>query len=199
MRGAVAILLITGACAGTRTGPGGAEASASPAPARTSTEPYTAADVAFMQDMMVHHAQALEMARLVPDRTDSRDLRLLARRITESQDYEMGLMRRWLSGRGESVPALDGSGSQMAGMGTMAGMATPEQMADLADSEDGAFERLFLELMIRHHEGALVMLDHLATSEGAGLEPELFQLTSHVDADQRAEIARMNRMLNELQ
>jgi uncharacterized protein (DUF305 family) len=205
--------LVTAACATAPTGgtgrePGDTQVPApAPAPATSGTAPgsipYTRADVSFMQGMILHHAQALEMTRLVPDRTKSRDLGLLARRISESQDYEIDLMGRWLARRGESVPEIGNSGAAthdgMAGMGTMAGMATPEQMARLADSKDVDFERLFLELMIRHHEGALTMLDDLGKHEGAGQEPELFQLISHVDADQRAEIARMRRMLNELQ
>lgn len=225
-----AAALLGSACGGARPEPGPAGAStAGPAeaPAQSpaaapaaapNTIPYTPADVAFVQGMMVHHAQALEMTRLVPDRTNDRDLGLLARRISESQDYEIGLMSRWLTRRDEAAPSIDGSATQMAhgqgsghemadsadtsgmpGMTHMAGMATPEQMAGLSDSTDEAFERLFLELMIRHHEGALTMLGDLAKQEGAGQEPELFQLISHVDADQRAEIARMRRMLNELQ
>lgn len=203
------VVLIAAAC-GTKPGPAVDEGfSDSPtATESTSSLPYTPADIAFMQDMILHHAQALEMTHLVPDRTDEgRNLRLLARRISESQDYEIGLMRGWLTSRGESAPEIDGSDGSvthrahrdMGDMGTMAGMATPEQMERLADLEGEAFERMFLELMIRHHEGALTMLDDLSKHEGAGQEPELFQLISHVDADQRAEIARMRRMLNELQ
>jgi uncharacterized protein (DUF305 family) len=161
------------------------------------------ADAEFMRDMLVHHAQALEMTALVPGRSASEDLRLLGRRIDETQDFEIGLMRDWLAKRGEPGPSEalgphGGHGGNGAGHGGMAGMASPEQMADLAASERGAFDRMFLELMIRHHEGALVMVEELHEHEGAGLEPELFVLLSHIDADQRAEIARMRQFLESL-
>jgi uncharacterized protein (DUF305 family) len=156
------------------------------------SSPYVAADADFMRNMIGHHGQAIEMASLVADRSADGTIGSLARRIDESQVYEIGLMRRWLEKRGEStdVPA------DMAGM---AGMATPEKMAELADAESQAFDKLFLELMTRHHEGALVMVDALEAAEGGGQELELFTLISHIDADQRAEIARMQRMLNALQ
>lgn len=151
---------------------------------------YVAADADFMRNMIGHHAQAIEMTDLVPDRSRSETMVLLARRIDESQVFEIGLMRRWLAARGEEGSAMSHE---------MAGMATPEQLAELAEAGNEAFDRLFLELMIRHHEGALVMVDALVSAEGGGQELEVFQLISHIDADQRAEIARMQRMLNELQ
>jgi uncharacterized protein (DUF305 family) len=145
-----------------------------------------------MRNMIGHHGQAIDMADLVPGRSSNETLANLARRIDESQVFEIGLMQRWLEARGEptAVP------HDMAGM---AGMATPEQLAELADAQDSAFDKLFLHLMTRHHEGALVMVDALEASEGGGLELGIFTLISHVDADQRAEIARMQRMLNTLQ
>lgn len=153
---------------------------------------YVPADADFMRSMIRHHAQAIDMVELVADRSDNETIALLARRIDESQVFEIGLMQRWLEARDESrdVPA------DMAGM---AGMATPEQMAELAGAEKEAFDKLFLELMTRHHQGALVMVDALEASEGGAQELELFTLISHIDADQRAEIARMHRMLNALQ
>jgi len=154
--------------------------------------PYVAADADFMRSMIGHHGQAIDMAHLVRDRSSNETITLLARRIDESQVFEIGLMQRWLEKRGESTNVPE----DMAGM---TGMATPEQMAELADAGNEAFDKLFLELMTRHHEGALVMVDALEASEGGGLELELFTLISHVDADQRAEITRMQRMLNTLQ
>lgn len=194
------LVVLVAACSGNRPAdtPAPAETTApadttapSDAPTRTAA-PYVAADADFMRNMIGHHGQAIEMAKLVPDRSSSETIAMLARRIDESQVFEIGLMRRWLEARNEStdVPA------DMAGM---AGMATPEQMAGLANAETEKFDRLFLELMTRHHEGALVMVDALEAAEGGGLELELFTLISHVDADQRAEIARMQRMLNTLQ
>lgn len=160
---------------------------------------YVPADAAFMRDMIVHHGQALEMSALVPERSDSEDMHLMARRIDETQQYEIGLMRDWLNERGLAAPEpgemLGPHGGHGVDHSGMAGMASPEQMRALADAEGAAFDRMFLELMIRHHEGALVMVDDLLSHEGAGQEPELFVLLSHVDADQRAEIARMQAML----
>lgn len=149
----------------------------------------TEADVRFVQGMIVHHAQALEMTRLVPDRTESESLRRLAGRIEVSQKDEIAIMERWLQRRGETVTAGDHHGS------LMPGMLTGEELARLAAATADEFDRLFLELMIRHHEGALVMVADLFSS-GGGQEAEIFQLASHVDADQRAEIARMRGMLN---
>ena len=200
------------ACGGTRqapqTPPGDEPAEAAPVdeprdvPAETSG--YVPADAEFMRDMLVHHAQALEMTALAPERSVSDDLRLLARRIEQTQEFEIGLMRDWLEKRGEPAPdsaemfGPHGGHGDHAGMAGMAGMASPEQMAALAASEGAGFDRMFLELMIRHHEGALVMVEDLKDHEGAGLEAELFVLLSHIDADQRAEIARMRRFLDSL-
>lgn len=159
---------------------------------------YTEADVAFMQAMLSHHAQALAMTALVPRRTDRRDIRLAAERIEHSQSTEIAFMRRWLESRNEEAPRPHG-GAHGAGvpMDEAHGMASPEEMAALAASRGEEFDRLFLELMIRHHEGALRMARELLATEGAAEEPELFQFVSHVDADQRAEIARLRRMLND--
>lgn len=179
------------------------------APAAEADAPgYAPADAEFVRDMIVHHRQALDMTALAPDRTNSDDMRLLAQRIEETQEFEIDLMRRWLEDRDEPAPEPTngadahgghaGHAADHSGMAGMAGMASPEQMAALAESEGTAFERMFLELMIRHHEGALVMVDDLLETERGGKEPELFMMLSHIDADQRAEIARMQRMLDQL-
>ncbi|MGH7480888.1 MAG: DUF305 domain-containing protein [Longimicrobiales bacterium] len=156
-------------------------------------------DVAFMQGMIVHHAQALEMARLAPERSGSESLRTLARRIFETQEFEIEQMRRWLEERGRPVPDLHAPASAHAAHhADMAGMATPAQLDRLAQASGMAFDRLFLELMIRHHQGALVMVEELLSS-GGGRDPETYMIVSHIDADQRAEIARMQDMLSSLQ
>lgn len=174
---------------------------------------YTAADVRFMQGMIGHHAQALAMTALLPARTTRPDMRLLAERIDVSQKSEIAMMQRWLRERGEPVPDADAEHAHhdmagMAGMsggsaaggqpsmpGMMPGMLTPEQMARLAASTGVEFERLFLESMIRHHEGALTMVGQLFGSPGAAQETEVYRFASDVDADQRAEIARMRTLL----
>lgn len=176
--------------------PGEASRQAEAGPPRTSAAPATAADVAFIRAMIPHHAQALTMAALVPPRTERGDVRLLAERIEASQEAEIAQMRRWLESRGKAAAPAAPAGHDEHDAETAHGMATPEELAGLAAARGPAFDRLFLELMIRHHEGALRMTRDLLATEGGGQEPELFQLISHIDADQRAEIARMRRMLN---
>lgn len=171
--------------------PGEATREVAPGSTHTEDSGYTEADVAFVQTMIPHHAQALVMTALVPDRTDRRDIRLAAERIESSQITEIAQMRRWLESRGEEVPEPDATGHS-----GMHGMASAEDLARLDAARGETFDRLFLELMIRHHEGALQMTRELLAVEGAAEEPELFQLVSHIDADQRAEIARMRRMLS---
>jgi uncharacterized protein (DUF305 family) len=171
---------------------------------------YTAADVQFMQGMIAHHAQALAMTALVPPRTGRQVMRLLAQRIEVSQNDEIGLMQRWLQRRHEAVPALDAKhvatmqtnampgmsmGSAPTSSMMMPGMLTPEQLAQLANTSGAEFEKLFLQDMIRHHEGALVMVHDLLGTNGAAQEPEVFQFASDIDADQRAEILRMRALL----
>lgn len=151
---------------------------------------YSEADVRFMQGMIPHHAQALEMTALIADRTGNPSIRRLAQRIDISQTDEIARMRRWLETRGETVPG-DHHHSEL-----MPGMLTEEDMARLSAASGAEFDRLFLELMIQHHEGALVMVDELFSTDGAGQETEIFLFASHVDSDQRAEIARMRGMLD---
>jgi uncharacterized protein (DUF305 family) len=166
---------------------------------------YTEADVAFMQGMIGHHSQAVEMTALVAERAARPEIRLLARRIDISQVEEMEIMRRWLRERGEEVPVAVAPGGhahhQHSGHGTggaehalMPGMLTEAELGRLRAARGEEFDRLFLEFMIRHHEGALVMVADLFAA-GGGQDPEIFQFASHVDGDQRIEIARMYRLL----
>ena len=160
--------------------------------------PYAAEDVRFMQHMIAHHAQALVMAALVPERTRSEAMRLLAERIEVSQRDEIALMQQWLRDRGEHVPEVGAAGAVHGaahGEAMMPGMLTAEELARLEQARGEEFDRLFLELMIRHHEGALVMVSELFAAPGAGQDPEVFRLAMDVDADQRAEIRRMQAML----
>ena len=150
---------------------------------------HTAADTAFMQGMLAHHAQALEMAGLVGERTDSDDVPLLAGRITASQESEITLIEQWLADRGEDVPEA----GDHAEHGLVPGMATPEQLAGLGAARGAAFDALFLQLMIAHHQGALTMVDQLYTA-GGGLEPAVDGFAREVEADQTIEIMRMTDM-----
>ncbi|MEX1187423.1 MAG: DUF305 domain-containing protein [Gemmatimonadaceae bacterium] len=151
-------------------------------------------DTRFMHHMTMHHAQALEMTSLVPGRNASPGLGLLAERIDVSQKDEIALMRRWLERRGKPLPPPPPPGDHMMPM-AMPGMLTDAEMARLRAATGSEFERLFLELMIKHHEGALAMVSELLGSQGAAQDSELFALVSDIDADQRAEIARMQSML----
>jgi uncharacterized protein (DUF305 family) len=209
---AVAAVLALGACAGgpreirapvVQAGaPGEAGRTVGAAEvARIGSPRHVAADAQFMRDMIIHHLQAVEMTALVAERTTSPDIRLLAERIEASQEDELRMMRRWLTERGETLPdehahhTHTGHGAHPhAGM---PGMLTPAEMDRLRAARGAEFDRLFLEGMIRHHEGALVMVEELFAIDGAGQETEIFQFASHVDSDQRMEIARMQRMLAE--
>ena len=157
---------------------------------------YTPADVAFMQGMIHHHAQALDMAALVPSRTASEDMKKLAKRIDVSQTDEIGMMRHWLEARGQDAPGPHAHHEP--GAPLMPGMLTAAEMDRLAAARGVDFDRLFLEGMIQHHGGALSMVRDLLAAPGAGQEPEMFAFASDVDADQRMEIDRMSVMLREL-
>ena len=154
---------------------------------------FTSADVRFMQGMIGHHAQALEMASLLPDRSRRDDMRLLATRIEVSQADEIQMMQRWLEARGQQVPGPHAHHAP--GAPLMPGMLTAEEMSRLAGARGDAFDRLFLELMIKHHEGALTMVKALYSTAGAGQESEINAFATDVDADQRMEIDRMRGML----
>lgn len=152
---------------------------------------HTEADVRFMRMMIPHHAQALDMTDLVESRTSDEGLRQLALRMQISQRDEIALMERWLESRGG--PGMEHED----GHGLMPGMLTPGQMQELASAHDDMFDQLFLTYMIQHHEGALTMVADLFATRGGGQASEVFQFANDVDVDQRMEIARMRRMLEE--
>jgi uncharacterized protein (DUF305 family) len=167
--------------------------------ADTGRRRHTAADTRFMHHMIGHHAQALEMTKLVPSRTSRTDLRLLAERIDVSQRDEIALIQQWLRQRGEEAPSVDAQ--HHAAMGhqpLMPGMLTAAELTRLAGTTGAEFERLFLEYMIRHHEGALTMVKDLFGTPGAAQETETYRFATDVGADQRAEIDRMRALLAKL-
>jgi uncharacterized protein (DUF305 family) len=157
----------------------------------------TAEDVKFMQGMIHHHAQALDMTDLLAARTQSEDMKKLALRIALSQADEIKMMQHWLEVRGQEAPNAHAHHMPAAPM--MPGMLTPEEMNRLAAVKGRDFDRLFLEGMIKHHAGALTMVQELFATPGAGQDSEIFTFASDVDADQRMEIDRMGAMLGELQ
>jgi len=173
--------------------------------ARATLPPRSPADVQFMQGMIMHHAQAVEMTALIESHTQNKELRLLGARISQSQSEEIKFMKRWLEARGEStempVPAM--SGMDMPGMDMskhpmlMPGMLTEKQMEALKKAKGEEFDHLFLTGMIQHHGGALIMVKDLFDTAGAGQDAETFNFATDVDSGQRAEIRIMQTMLRE--
>ena len=157
---------------------------------------FTEADVMFMQGMIPHHAQAIEMTALLDTNTASDAMRATARRIELSQEDEIEMMQDWLRERGQAVTAVDAHHAP--GFQPMPGMLTAEEMASLAEAAGNAFDRLFLELMIKHHRGAVTMVENLLRQRGAAQDSVLFAFTSDITADQTAEINRMDAMMAEL-
>jgi uncharacterized protein (DUF305 family) len=158
-------------------------------------------DVAFMQGMISHHAQALAMVALIPSHTTTTSIQLIGQRIRISQQDEIKLMQHWLAAHHQSVPTVDTNNvAHMPGMEGMTmmmpGMLTPEQMAQLAQAKGTTFDTLFLVGMIGHHEGAIAMVKQLFHTEGGGLAADVFTFATDADADQRAEIIRMRSVLN---
>lgn len=178
--------------------------------ARIASNRFSADDARFMQDMIVHHHQAVEMAALVRERTNRPALIEIAGRIDASQADEIAFMQGWLRERGQAAPdpatgahvghhGHHGHGQDHEqGHGTMAGMATPEQMAELAAASGPAFDRLFLERMIAHHEGALQMVRQLLSRPGSAYDPVLFRFINDVRNEQQGEITRMTALSREL-
>lgn len=150
-----------------------------------------------MQGMIGHHQQALEMTALLASRTASAGMRKLAQRIEVSQADEIRMMQTWLTSRG--LPLPDEHAHHMNGGTLMPGMLTAAEMERLAAATGVEFDRLFLASMIKHHEGAVMMVQELFSTPGAGQESEIFAFASDVDADQRMEIGRMRAMLKEFQ
>ncbi len=158
--------------------------------------PYTAADIAFMQGMIGHHAQAIVMSHLAPERTESASIRTLAARIINAQRDEIAIMERWL--RDRQQPVADTSAMhahQHMGHAMMPGMLTDAQMAELEAARGEEFDRRFLRLMIQHHEGAITMVTELFATDGAAQDQTVFRFAADAQVDQRTEIARMQRML----
>lgn len=174
--------------------------------AKQSIPVATGADITFMQGMIHHHAQALDMTDLLDQRSQDPDMKKLALRIHVSQTDEIKMMQRWLQTRGQTAP--DPRAHAMAGMAgmdgmdmdhavMMPGMLTTAEMTRLAAATGPDFDRLFLEGMIQHHGGALTMVKTLFATRGAGQQSEIFAFASDVEADQQMEIDRMSAMLKE--
>lgn len=173
-------------------------------PSTKATPPQRSqADIDFMQGMIMHHQQAVEMTALIASHTENKDVRALGAKISSSQSDEIRFMQRWLAGRGQAtsmpgampgMPNMDMNGKPMA---PMPGMLTPEQMAALRVAKGAEFDRLFLTGMIQHHGGALIMVKALFDEAGAGQDADIFNFATDADNTQRAEIRIMQHMLEE--
>ena len=166
---------------------------------RATLPPASPADVQFMQGMIMHHAQAVEMTALIESHTENKDVRSLGARISRSQSDEIKFMKRWLATRGqpvsEAMPDMPEMNMSHESMALMPGMLTPEQMEALRKARGQEFDHLFLTGMIQHHGGALTMVKDLFDTAGAGQDAELFNFATDVDSGQRAEIRIMQSML----
>ena len=147
----------------------------------------TSADVAFMQGMIVHHGQALTMARMIPSHTSRRDFQLLGERIITSQQDEISFMTRWLR--------QHNADSTMHHHVMMPGMLSADELAQLTALKGSEFEQAFLKGMIHHHEGAIHMVKTLLSTQGGAQDLEVARFAADVDADQTAEIGRMKSLL----
>lgn len=164
---------------------------------------FTEADVRFMTGMIGHHAQAVVMSRLAPERDANTSIRTLAARIINAQRDEISLMQQWLRDRDQPVPEVHIEGTELTVHGpshasNAPGMLTDEQLRELAGARGVDFDRLFLTYMIQHHRGAVVMVDELFSHDGAAQDAVVFQLASDIHVDQTTEIARMESMLESL-
>jgi uncharacterized protein (DUF305 family) len=193
----------------------GAPSKTLPSSTRAVLPPRSPADVEFMQGMIFHHSQAVEMTAMIPSHTQNKDLRSLGARISSSQSDEIKFMKRWLAARGESIPQAmpnmpkmempgmdmphDASHETSHDMPLMPGMLTPQQMEALRKAKGTEFDHLFLVGMIQHHNGALTMIKDLFDTAGAGQDAELFNFATDADNSQRAEIRIMQNMLGKKQ
>ena len=180
-------------------------------PANTTAKlpPLSAKDVEFMQGMIHHHSQAVEMTAMIAERTKNKGVRTIGVKISQSQSDEINMMKGWLNRKGEktemqmkTMPKMEMGGMNMSGMDhskhdsmMMPGMLSDKQMEALRTSTDAKFDELFLKGMIQHHEGALVMVKDLFDTAGAGQDAEIFNFASDVDTGQRGEIRIMQEML----
>lgn len=167
-------------------------------------QPYSQADVDFMSGMIPHHAQAVLIAGWAASHGARSDVRILCERQVVAQRDEIEFMRNWLRDRGEPVPAANATHHRMKMNGVehdmlMPGMLTPEELARLDKARGSEWDRLFLQAMIRHHEGAIKMVDDLFASYGALQDDDVYKLASDIYADQSTEIERMQKMLEDVE
>ncbi len=169
-----------------------------PSTTKAKLPPVSTADVQFMQGMIMHHAQAVEMTALIESHTENKDVRSLGARISHSQADEISFMKRWLATRGQPISDATHDmhmNHKNMSHALMPGMLSAEQMEALRKAKGEEFDRLFLTGMIQHHGGALTMVKDLHDTAGAGQDAELFNFATDVDSGQRAEIRIMQNLL----
>jgi len=180
----------------------GAPSKRLPADTRPTVPQRSEADIDFMEGMIMHHSQAVEMTAMIAPRTENKEIRALGARISRSQSDEIQFMRRWLTARGEptsmEMPGMRDMDKNGKPMQAMPGMLTPEQMSALRAAKGAEFDRLFLTGMMQHHNGALIMVKELFDTPGAGQDADLFDFATDADNTQRAEIRIMQGMLQEV-
>ena len=202
---AATIIVVATAASGSANGPQESKSEPSRVPAASTRaepahQPYSAADVHFMSGMIPHHAQAVLIAGWAPSHGARSDVRILCERIVVGQRDEIALMQSWLRERGQKVPEATATHMKMSMNGMehdmlMPGMLSEEQLAQLDKARGTEFDRLFLTFMIKHHEGALTMVEQLLASYGAAQDDVIFKFSSDIVADQSTEIDRMQKML----
>jgi uncharacterized protein (DUF305 family) len=168
---------------------------------------FTQADVKFMTGMIAHHAQALVMSRLAPENGASPQVQTLASRIINAQKDEIATMQQWLRDREQPVVKydIDGinltitiEGKEWTDYRKMRGVLSQQQLKDLSQATGQNFDQLFLKQMIEHHAGAVFMVDNLFDKDGAAQDNESYRLASNIQVDQKTEIERMRKMLNQI-
>ena len=191
--GALVLALALAGCGADDTAATSSGASASSSASSSATAQHNEADVTFAQDMIVHHASAIAMAELAPDRAASREVKALAEKVKAAQGPEIETMTSWLKAWGQEVPETgDHATMGDGGASEMPGMMTAEQMNQLGDAQGSAFDRMFLQMMIKHHEGAVQMAQ---TEQARGQNPEAIALAETIQDSQTAEIQHMNQLL----
>lgn len=206
---AAALVLIGLAMSGQRLTAQATQAGIEQARRDSVRRPYTAADIAFMSGMIMHHAQAVKMAGWAASHDASKSLQIYCGRVAMAQSAEIALMKQWLAERNQPVPGIDTASADMMAhmnmpgmqddaMKMMPGMLSPAQMHQLDAARGVEFDRMFLIFMIQHHRGALQMVDTLFKTPGAAQDEIVFKFANDVQADQTTEIDRMQQMLDAL-
>ena len=200
-RSAAAVLLFAAAFS---SGCASTSSSLHPTPPGLGRLPFSDADVEFMSGMIAHHAQAVIMAGWAPSHAARQDVAILCERIVVAQRDEIAMMQTWLGDRGQVVPDATSTRHKMTMNGMthemlMPGMLSDEEMAELDRARGPEFDRLFLIGMIKHHQGAIDMVDKLFKAYGAAQDETVYKFASDVYADQSIEIDRMHEMLGSRQ